>query len=216
VCDASGAIIEIHAVAAPDRPAKMVVRDIETTLLAQWNLAPARNKISIAQMQPGASPDALRILRPPRLRLVAIQVAAADAGGTPAEARVVLRHGGDTADAVGVAQAAPGDAHDRSALLVRAALRAVEVGAGRPEGLLRLVDVSPVTLGARSAVVLLVALASDKGDDLLTGSALIRGNGTPADPAASDRAVVAAVLDAVNRRLFALEAPAPPAAGNAS
>ena len=192
---AAGGIDEVHAVAEAGRPAKMLVRDIESALLAHWNLAPGRNKISVAQLQPGQTAEALKGTKP-RLRLVSAEVSEQDGAWT---ARVVLRQGNTPADYVGMAAAPTGS--DRARLLAAAALRAVEGGGGSErEGRLRLLDISPLSLAERPALVLLVALRTDKGDDLLTGSALLRS-----DP---DRAVVAATLDAVNRRLASLEAPA--------
>lgn len=189
VCDAFGGIEEIHAVSEADRPAKMVVRDIESALLSHWNLAPHRNKISVAQMQPG---QASRPLSKPRLRFVEAQVAVTE---TETRARVVLRQN-DAADLVGAAST--GADGSRDVLLATAAVRAIESGYDAV-GRLRLIETARVTLGGREMVVLLVALPAGKTDDLLTGSALVRS-----DP---DRAVVAATLDAVNRRLAALEAP---------
>ncbi len=187
VCDAAGGIHEVHAVAEAGRPAKMVVRDIESALRAQWTLSIDRNKISVAQVAPGqsASSQAAR----PRLRLVSAQVTSEKGHST---AQVVLRPG-DAPDTTGTATAPDGQPAAR--LLTSATLRAVEAYRNTP-GRLRLVDVTTVSLGDQTAIVLLVALQTGKGDDLLTGSALLRGD--------ADRAVVAAALDAVNRRLVSL------------
>lgn len=187
VCDAAGGIREVHAVAEAGRPAKMVVRDIESALRAQWSLSLDRSKISVAQIAPGQTEPAP--LSRPRLRLVSAQVTSENGQST---AQVVLRPG-DAPDTTGTATAPDGEVPAR--VLTNATLRAVEAYRNTPNRL-RLADVTTVVLGDQTAVVLLVALQTAKGDDLLTGSALVRGDG--------DRAVVAAALDAVNRRLVSL------------
>jgi hypothetical protein len=224
VCDASGAIIEIHAVAAPDRPAKMVVRDIETTLLAQWNLAPARNKISIAQMQPGASPDALRALRQARLRVVAVQVS--PDGGDGAAAAPTKR-AWCCVRAAATPRTPPATSPEPRGCRRMVTRTGTSCSRARHCGRSRSRRGSPKT-GCASSTFRRVVLGARSRCRVARGAGRAKGRRpadrvgpdprqrTPADPAASDRAVVAAVLDAVNRRLSALEAPAPPAAGNAS
>lgn len=197
VIDPSGGVSEVHAVAEPGRPAKMLVRDIESTLLAQFNLAPGRNKISVAQLQP-AQAETLKLGRP-RLRLAAAEFTCADEQYT---ARVVLRAGDTNTEIVGTMSSPrksdPMDAGESMSLLATATLRAVEGLAGQSgEPRLRLLDIAQISLAGQTLVAILVALRTDKGDDLLTGSALLRS-----DPY---RAVVAATLDAVNRRLASLE-----------
>lgn len=203
VCDAQGGIDEIHTLSDSARPAKMLVRDIESALLAQWNLSPSRNKISVAQLLPNQSP-ALRPA-PPRLQFVS-----AEQNQHNGTARVVLRQGSGTTEFAGEAEPNNDDQRQaaQAALVATAALRAVERACGLENRPLRLVDVAEVRLGERATITLLVALRTGKGDDLLTGSALLRGS--------AERAVVAATLDAVNRRLSSLDAAAGPGAGAAA
>ena len=201
--DTNGGVSAVHAVAEPGRPAKMVVRDIESCLLAQWGLTLLRNKISVASLAPGQAPPVR-----PRLRVASCGVVPED--GTWA-ARVTLERG-DEGQAVGTSTVIGGGdgalaAADRARLVSEATLRAVENAAGAAAGgRLRLLDLSVVPMDGRRVITLLVALAGNKGDDLLTGSALVRGDGTGDDATSGpDRAVVAATLDAVNRRLAALD-----------
>ena len=202
VASSSGVIDEVHALAEASRPAKMVVRDIESALRAEWNLRIARNKVSVAQIDPAQPrPEVLR--QPaarPRLRLLRAEFV-----DDPLPAARVALGRPDGTEAVGVAGAViPHNSEDdRGTLLAKATLRAAENIGDRDDGRLQLISLAPVLLGDQRAVALLVRLRTNKGGDLLTGSALVRN-----DP---DRAVVAATLDAVNRRLSSLE---PDAHGN--
>ncbi len=191
-----GGVDEIHALTHAERPAKMVVRDIESALRAQWNLQIPRNRVSVAQVDPAGAENALRQAARPRLRLVGAQVGEAAADGA-LTAQVTLGRA-DGTETVGIATAS-GGANERAVLLARATLRAAENVGVQTDGRLQLVALTLTPLGDQAAITLLVRLRgpSGKNDDLLTGSALVRGDG--------DRAVVAATLDAVNRRLSSLE-----------
>ena len=186
-CDATGAIGEIHAVAEANRPAKMLVRDIESALRAHWNLPLNRNKISVAQFQQGQATT----LPKARLRLVSAGVTVLPNGEH--EATVTLR----PSDSADEGHSAAARDPDRTRALAAATVRAVEM-CHQVTNRLRLADIVAVSLAGHAAFLVLVILQTDKGDDLLTGSALRRSD--------ADRAVVAATLDAVNRRLSALEA----------
>ena len=203
VTGAGGGVDEIHALAHAERPAKMVVRDIESALRAQWNLQIPRNRVSVAQVDPAGAENALRAQASrPRLRLIGAAV-----DESPLTARVTLGRA-DGTETIGTAAmddvfsddgAAAQSGPPRAVLLARATLRAAEGTGAGVNGRLQLVSLTLVPLGNQVAIILLVRLqsASGKNDDLLTGSALVRGDG--------DRAVVAATLDAVNRRLSSLE-----------
>lgn len=188
-----GGIDEIHVLADGARPAKMIVRDIESALRAQWNLTLERNKVSVAQVDAAGAPSALRQAVRPRLRVVRAEVEPAQQmdGAAPLVARVVLARS-DGEESVGVAAGA-----ERSAALAQATLRAAEGVGEHAGGRLQLVALSPVALGGQIVLTLVVSLRTTRGTDLLTGSALVRGE--------AERAVVAATLDAVNRRLSSLE-----------
>ena len=84
--------------------------------------------------------------------------------------------------------------HNQLRLIATAALRAVE-NSGAEDGTMVVEDLSAqVPLAGRTAIVVLVsALGSPKGEELMTGSALVRQD--------IWKAVVNATLDAVNRRI---------------
>src|SRR5262245_49609052 len=64
LCDAQGAIAEIHVVAAPQRSAKQMVRDIESLIYVRGGMRVDHRRISLAQL---AEPDLPALARQIRL-----------------------------------------------------------------------------------------------------------------------------------------------------
>ena len=77
-------------------------------------------------------------------------------------------------------------------LVASATLRSVE-DSGLSGATITLEDATEVAIGGRRAAMVLVSMATDRGEELLSGSALIKQD--------MWKAVVNATLDAVNRRL---------------
>ncbi len=185
----TGRVDELHVLVHPKRAPKQVARDIESAVRAHLDFVLDHKKISIAQVQ-GRSPlgggGAASGL--PRLTFsdVALTV-----HGSRAEAVVHLRRGDSlhTGTAGGHASG-----FNQLRLIATAAIRAVE-DSGGDDGTMVVEDLqADVSLAGRKAVVVLVsAIAPAKGEELLTGSALVRQDAW--------KAVVSATLDAVNRRL---------------
>jgi hypothetical protein len=193
-----GGIREVHVLADSSRPAKSVVRDIESALMARWGLQVDHKRISVAQMV-----DAPRRPRWVRLRIQRLTVTTDSVRGET-EVSVSLATG-EPEDPLG--RPAP---EDEAASEVWQGRAAGEATGGSPvrltvaatldalnRALLRghsftLVDVGQTTLGGRELVNALVRYRAPRGfSQLLAGAAIVRGGGLDAG--------VRAALQAVNR-----------------
>lgn len=188
VLNSLGRVEELHALVNPRRAPKQVARDIESGLRAHLGVEIDYKKISIAQIQSrsqlggGSSPEKARL----RFSDVSLTMS-----GAKAEASVRLTK--DDAVYIGTASG-HASSHNQLRLIASASLRAVE-NTGAEDGTMVIEDVSAqVPLAGRTAVIVLVsAFGASKGEELLTGSALVRQD--------LWKAVVNATLDAVNRRI---------------
>lgn len=186
IVDRSGAIQEIHVLISSNRSPKQVVRDIESALLASHGIVVDHRKISVAQLQG----TLLRLVRN-RLRVADVELAV---NGTKAEAMVHLQRGSETFTGQAAGQ---GSQSNQLRLIATATVRAVEQ-ACRMTDQIAVEEINPnVVVAGRQIVVAVVNMLSQYGEDVLTGSALVRND--------VNRAVVNAVLDALNRRTAALQ-----------
>lgn len=186
IVDRSGAIQEIHVLISSNRSPKQVVRDIESALLASHGIVVDHRKISVAQLQG----TLLRSVRN-RLRVADVELAV---NGTKAEATVHLQRGSETFTGQAAGQ---GSQSNQLRLIATATVRAVEQ-ACRMTDQIAVEEINPnVVVAGRQIVVAVVNMLSQYGEDVLTGSALVRND--------VNRAVVNAVLDALNRRTAALQ-----------
>lgn len=186
VVDKNGAIQEIHVLVSSNRSPKQVVRDIESALFAAHGIVVDHRKISVAQMQ-GAL---LRSVRN-RLRVADVELTI---NGTKAEATVHLQRGSETFTGQAAGQ---GSQSNQLRLIANATVRAVEQ-ACRMTDQIAVEDINPnVMVAGRQIAIAVVNMLSQYGEDVLTGSALVRND--------VNRAVVNAVLDALNRRTAALQ-----------
>lgn len=185
----SGRIDELHVLVNPKRAPKQIARDIESALRAHLDITLDYKKISIAQIQgraalagPGGSAGL------PRLRFADVSLTVT---GSRGEAVVHLKR----EDAVYTGMATGhASSYNQMRLIATAAIRAVEDSHDQ-DGTMVVEDLqAEVALAGRKAVTVLVStLTSPKGEELLTGSALVRHDVW--------KAVVNATLDAVNRRV---------------
>ena len=190
----SGRVDELHVLVHPKRAPKQVARDIESAVRAHLDFVLDYKKISIAQVQARglvcsrAPSGAGASAGLPRLTFsdVALTV-----NGSRAEATVHLRRGDSVYSGTATGHAS---GYSQLRLIATAAIRAVEDG-GADDGTMVIEDLqTEIPLAGRKAVVVLVsAIAPARGEELLTGSALIRQD--------TWKAVVNATLDAVNRRV---------------
>lgn len=186
VVDKNGAIQEIHVLVSSKRAPKQVVRDIESALLASHGIVVDHRKISVAQMQ-----GTLLRSAKDRLRVADVELTI---NGTKAEATVHLQRGSDTFSGQAAGQ---GSQPNQLRLIAYATVRAVEQAYSMTDQI-AVEDINPnVMVAGRQIVVAVVNMLSYHGEDILTGSALVRND--------INRAVVNAVLDALNRRTAALQ-----------
>lgn len=175
------AVTEIHVLAQLARPAKQVVRDIESVCAARFHLDIDHRCVSVAQIE---VPTGRKILQRPRLFSVRVE-----AIGEEVTAAVQLIVGDDiiSGEARGPAAGA-----FRPRLTAKATVLALESlldGACR----LDLEDLREFRMAQHQGYVCAVSLLSHSGEEKLIGCALVRTD--------VPEACARAVLDAVNRRL---------------
>ena len=191
---------EIHILAAPGKPAKAVVRDVQSLALAAFDLDIDHRIVSVVQiadgetaLAPGAIADAPDdrddedAMAPASPRPIVSSIMLRQAG-TESEAQVVLNLGTDTFTGT---SSGPAGNLNRHRLIARATLQAAAplLGMGCELEATQVVDV-----GGREVAVSVLALQVPRyGELVVSGSAPVRGD-------ASD-AVARSVLDALNRRL---------------
>jgi len=181
VPDSCGDVAEIHVLTSASRPPKQVVRDVESAVMARLGFAIDHKKISVAQVNDN-SPK----YDHSRLKFSDVSISL---NGSKTEATVRLTKGG--AIYAGSANGLSSPAAQMK-LIANATLRAI-TDAGLSSSEVVLEDICEVTIGGRRVVVALVNMATDRGEDFLTGSAVIKQD--------IWKAVVNATLDALNRRL---------------
>ena len=180
-------ITEVHILSAPDKPAKQVVRDVQSLAMARFGMAIDRRVISVVQI----SPQELDLVSTDRAALTRVSETP---NGTRTSVEVTLRHQDE--EHVGTASG-PAVASARLRLVGQATIDAIErTFDAIPPIALDAMSVS--TVGVHQVVVAVVITAgSSGGEDFSIGSARSTGN--------DDDAAVKAVLNALNRRLAHLE-----------
>ncbi len=187
--DGQGAVEEIHVLVDNKRNPKQVGRDIESALMSELGLRVDHRKISIAQVREGEGRAAEA-----RLQLVNISFSV---DRRAAQARVTLARSEDSF--AGLASS-PSYDYQQLRMVAEATLHAVaeylhaavEDDEARPSLVVQQVQVSK--LGDDGELVtVLVKLVHGRGDETLTGSALVRRD--------LWKAAACATLDAINRRL---------------
>ncbi|GAA4346114.1 hypothetical protein [Angustibacter luteus] len=185
-----GAPIEVHVLADQGKPAKQVVRDVQSIAMTAFDLDLDRKIVSVVQVGEAPSATPLQLVpEPPEptVRPVVQRVSVSTEPGSSAAA-VTVRIGDD--EFSGEVTGAPTTAA-RSRMVAEATVQAVGelLGAG-----CEVESAQLLRAGAHDVAVVVVALQVPRvGEQLLTGSALVRTY--------PDDAVVRAVLDALNRHL---------------
>ena len=185
VADSRGIVTEAHIVAYPGKHPKQIVRDVQSIALASFGLELDRRIVSVVQLGGDALGDQLP--HEPRPSIVAIT---AEANGLRSLVRVTL--GKDDQEAVGFAEGsiATTARHRLVANATVDALRQLEPAA-------ECIDIDHaeiVRIGAHDIAVVTVVFVVAPGEQLVSGSAVVR-------PQQEADAVARAVLDATNRRL---------------
>lgn len=196
VADESGALIEVHIVATPEKHAKQLVRDVQTIALASYGLDVDRRIVSVVQLDErsplfDAPPPKLEVIATPEPRLRVSRVTV-EASEDDTQVRVTVERG--EASGIGSSVGPP-----VASLLPRLTADATLAALRELEPLsapLALEMASLTDLGARRIANVAIVCAGSSGDEVLTGSAVVRSDDASA--------IARAVLDALNRRLPAL------------
>ena len=189
VTDQAGRPIEVHVLAQAGKPAKQIVRDVQSVALASFGIDLDRRIVSVVQLTANGTaphPAATTPESTTRPRIVTVQ---AQSSGFRTAVQVTLGTVED--ERTGYAEGSIA-ASARPRLLAEAtldALRQLEPVAERLD-----VDTALVTrAGAHDVVVVLLVSVDPPHERHLSGSAIVYQH--------ADDAVVRAVLDATNRRL---------------
>lgn len=184
VADDRGDVSELHVLTGSGRSPKQVVRDVESAVMARLGIALDHKKISVAQVDDGAPRyDHSRF----KFSDVSISL-----NGSRAEATVRMTKDGSVYSGSASGTSTPSA---QMKLIANATLRALEdSGLGGTSVILE--DATEAVVGGRKVAVVLVNMLTDRGEDLLSGSAVIKQDVW--------KGVVNATLDAVNRRLSML------------
>lgn len=196
VADSSGALIEVHIVATPEKHPKQLVRDVQTVSFATFGVDVDRRIVSVVQLDDhsrmfeAAAPKLEVLATPePRLRVAKVTVETSD---DDTQVRVTVERGDQSGAGSSVGPPV-------ASLLPRLAAEAALAAVRDLEPLAAPVAVemaSVSALGARRIAHVAVVCAAFSADEVLTGSAVVRNDDASA--------IARAVLDALNRRLPAL------------
>jgi len=183
VADGKGSVNEIHVLAGPERAPKQVVRDVESSLMAQFGLAVDHKRISVAQVE-NSEPITWGN---GRLQLVNVRFSV---DSVRAEAEVEVRF----SEVLKIGRAAgPSSSVNRLRVTARATLAALGEYFS-PDYRISLDDVVVTRLRDKNVVLTSLSLLSPNGEETLIGSSLVRGS--------EPLAVARSVLDAMNRRFM--------------
>ena len=192
---------EVHVLATPGKPAKQVVRDVQSLALARYDIEIDHRIVSVVQM----GDDEVRTVEPPpaeapagtgepseravepaaRPRIAAITVRS---GNGVTQASVTLAVGDDLFE--GTSQGPAGQSH-RARLVAIAPREAVSELLGQP---CEVESSAIVATGSREiALSVLTIMIPRTGEQVLTGAAVVRGDDADA--------VARSVLAALNRQL---------------
>ncbi len=175
-----GAVTEVHVLTGMGKAAKQVVRDVQSLAQAVFGLTIDRRVVSVVQLP---DPDLAQGDRP-----IIVDVSE-QMDGNHTKVVVTLGWQGDTL----VGEVAGAAAHTtRNRLVAEATIEALQQALQETTAIgVAAVDL-PI-LGSRSVAIAQVVMVTEGAERLMVGSALVDGE--------NSRAVVRAVLDALNRHI---------------
>lgn len=184
VTDEQGGVAEVHILSGSQRNPKQIARDVETSCLVQLGLELDHKKISIAQVHEElVAPASKRLL----LRSINFSLSENQVNVT-----VELTHG----ERVEVGRASGVKTQsNQQRLLAKATLQAMASFLDERQ-LFALEQVAVQHFAQREVVLVAVTMLAPDKEELLLGSAFVRGD--------QREAIVRATLDAVNRRSWQL------------
>jgi hypothetical protein len=212
VIGAGGRLTEVHVLATQERGAKQLVRDVQSSLLARFGIDVDYRIISIVQLheerppEPPQAPAAPATSEPPHEEPAQEPVPTPDLteqpksrGNRPALARIASESDGTTTsvsidvtfDHATSSGSAKGAATIGSKLVAQATIEAVGKLLPQPSVVIDLAEV--VSAQDHRVALVVLRLPDDRGDRIVSGSAIVRKD-------ASD-AIARATLNAVNRAL---------------
>lgn len=177
-------ISEVHVLASPAKPAKQVVRDVQSLAMARFGVGIDRRAVSVVQL--GEEKRGREADRP----IITSIKEYPEGPSTTVTVTLTWNSEQFSGSANG-----PAASSARLRIIGEATLRALEevLGGGPP---LALDAVASTSVGVRPVIVAQVVSMKGVEEEVAVGSALIRGD--------EAEAVVRAVLDALNRRIPAL------------
>ncbi len=177
-------ISEVHVLASPAKPAKQVVRDVQSLAMARFGVGIDRRAVSVVQL--GAEKRGREADRP------IITSIKEYPEGPSTTVTVTLTW---NSEQVSGSADGPAASSARLRIIGEATLRALEevLGGGPP---LALDAVASTSVGVRPVIIAQVVSMRGVDEEVAVGSALMRGD--------EAEAVVRAVLDPLNRRIPAL------------
>ena len=189
VADDIGRPVEVHILAAATKHAKQVARDIQSVAMASFGLELDRRIISVVQLDAGegggdesAPGTAMAVGR------VIIGSITSEQHGLRSLVRVTLLRDDEEMTGFAEGSVAPSTRHRVVAQATLDALRQLMPAADSAE-----VEMATVmSLGLRDVAVATVVFVSPPHEEVMSGSAVVRGS--------EAEAVTRAVLDATNRR----------------
>ncbi len=186
VCENNN-IVEIHVLADHSRTPKQIVRDIESAALIKLGATIDHKQISVAQLG-----EAGRAMPVPGIRLKLHRINSSTGGGEIAITTTV----GLGEETFAASVQGPSTRQYRLRLVAEATLNAVEQYLGTSSKFIA-ADVLKSRVAGQEVIVAVVSLCLGPGEEILTGTALNKGD----DMEATARAT----LDAINRRLVAMD-----------
>ncbi|MFL6241226.1 MAG: hypothetical protein ACJ735_17220 [Actinomycetes bacterium] len=176
---------EVHVLAGTGKPAKQIVRDIQSLAMARYGLDLDHRIVSVVQFDEPEDSSTDGEISPPRPVVSSITVRTT---GDAAETTIAVTLAGTTFEGTA---AGSSSVSARPRLVAQATLEALRELLGTPA---ELDHAAVVQVGGRSVAVCVLTLAVPRqGEQLMTGSALIRSDEVDA--------LARCVLDALNRRL---------------
>ncbi len=192
VSSQEGVIQEIHILASPAKSPKQIVRDIESTIMARFGIPIDHKKVSIAQL--GSESTVVQDREVPDVSRARIHAIHTETIGARAVSIVTLEMDGELHR--GTAEG-PASVSSQQRLVAEATLQSVEdFVQGRIAFALE--DVAVFALGREKVASTCVALVTPQGEQVFTGTAMVKGSETDS--------IARATLDAINRRLGFLTA----------
>ncbi|MGZ4139982.1 MAG: hypothetical protein ACXVD8_08940 [Actinomycetota bacterium] len=174
VTGAGGKIAEVHVLARRDRSPKQLVRDVQSVALANFGVEIDYRTVSVVQLDDPLTEGEVQTSAP---RVVLLRLSA-EVGGHSSEIKVHLVSGGD--ELVGSSR---GPASSGMRLVARAVIEAVRDLVGNHALDVDFAEV--LSAGPYSVAVAILRMSSPRGDQVVSGSAVVRNDGNDAMARAS-------------------------------